>query len=61
MPWPKTVANHNHAQLVLPNNDRATKGLIASLTFLQKIIHKARLDLSLIIVKRKKGQFVMFT
>ncbi len=28
MPWPKTGANHYHAQLELPHKGRAIKGLV---------------------------------
>ena len=28
MPWPKTGETHYHAQLVLPDKDRAIKGLV---------------------------------
>ncbi len=28
MPWPKTGATHNHAQLGIPEKDRAIKGFV---------------------------------
>ena len=45
MPWPKTVATHNYAQLGLPNKGCAIKGLVVCMAFDRKIMHIMKQDL----------------